>query len=365
MGSLPRSISPLRPARHGSLRARLHDSSSRSPVAEKRFPAIPKGSEGTAGAGLDDRPGSLVGLQNLGNTCFINTCVQCLSSLAPFCGFFLSNNHMFQLNKDSSMKGTLALSFGELLHKISHGAAFTSVSAATLRERVGKFAPQFTGARQHDCQELLRFLLDGLHEDLRLSITTNALMDIYDYQQLYENAASAQAAMVQYYDGNFSEIISSFGGQLVSILKCGTCGHTSNCFDPFLDLSLPFPEESQVREGEAAASSESRTSRPVELLDCFGAFCGTETLDGDNMYMCDTCGCRREASKQLRLVRVPQIMVVHIKRFCYTSTAREKLVTALSFPETGLDLSPFTVEGGGGRGGTAPIYDLKAVSLHR
>lgn len=368
MGAMPRSMSPIRPAKHDSMRQRLYDSPSRSPVAEQRFPGAPQSGKGAA-AGLNDRTGArgLVGLQNLGNTCFINACVQCLSSLPPFSRFFLSNNHMFQLNKDSSMKGTLALSFGELLHKIHQGVAFTSVSAATLRERVGKFAPQFTGARQHDCQELLRFLLDGLHEDLRSAASTTALMDVYDFQQQYENAAPAQAAMVQYYDGNFSEIISSFGGQLVSILKCGTCGHTSNCFDPFLDLSLPFPEESQMREGEpaTAASGEGHTSPQVDLLDCFGAFCVTETLDGENMYMCETCGCRRNASKQLRLVRVPPCLVVHIKRFRYTSTARERLGTELSFPETGLDLSAFMVDGGGGRGGTAPIYDLKAVSLHR
>jgi len=136
-------------------------------------------------------------LQNLGNTCFINTCVQCLSNLAPFSNFFLENHHIFRLNKGSSMKGTLALSFGELLHKICHGAPYSSVSAGTLKERVGKFAPQFTGCKQHDCQELLRFLLDGLHEDLCSDVSMESLMRIYQLQSSYQHAATAQACMVQ------------------------------------------------------------------------------------------------------------------------------------------------------------------------
>jgi len=148
-------IGSLPDRKDAGIRARLHDSPSRSPVAERRFPLRGGGGErdraGSAGEGGTEVRG-LVGLQNLGNTCFINTCVQCLSNVAPFGNFFLHNHHMHKLNKSSSMKGTLVLSFGQLLHKVYHSAAYSSVSAATLRERVGKFAPQFTGFRQHDCQ---------------------------------------------------------------------------------------------------------------------------------------------------------------------------------------------------------------------
>lgn len=218
MSSLPHPTHGGRaPHMHAGMQARMHDSPSRSPVAERRFPRRGGAGERGVGGGGEGKVEArgLVGLQNLGNTCFINTCVQCLSNLAPFGKFFLSNRHIFKLNKNSSMKGTLVLSFGELLHKICHGTAYSSVSAATLREQVGKFAPQFTGCRQHDSQELLRFLLDGLHEDLCSATTVDELMKVYDFQQQYAHAANAQASMVQYYESNFSQIISSFGGQLV------------------------------------------------------------------------------------------------------------------------------------------------------
>ena len=41
-----------------------------------------------------------------------------------------------------------------------------SVSPVAFKAKVAKFAPQFQGYAQQDGQELLAFLLDGLHEDL-------------------------------------------------------------------------------------------------------------------------------------------------------------------------------------------------------
>ena len=300
-----RALSPkcTSPNRREDMRARLHDSPCRSPLAERRLPCVSAGSRGEKQGAQGSQVRRLVGMQNLGNTCFINTCVQCLSNLDPFGDFFLANQHIFQLNKHSSMKGTLALSFGELLHKVCHGTAFSSVAAATLRDQVGKFAPQFTGVRQHDCQELLRFLLDGLHEDLRCQAPVDTLMNVYGFQPEYEHAAAAQGAMLQRYEGNFSHVMRAFSGQLVSIVRCSTCGHSSHTFDPFLDLSLPIPEKYHVKENAAGGGAAGVGAQIVDLLECLESFCASELLEGDNMYMCETCGCKRKASKQLRLVR--------------------------------------------------------------
>ena len=91
----------------------------------------------------------------------------------------------------------------------------------------------------------------------------------------------------------------------MSIVRCKTCGHTSNSFDPFLDLSLPIPEQSQVKEGQgqtdgARGGGGGGGGHKVDLLECLDAFCAAETLSGDDMYSCSKCACRREASKQLR-----------------------------------------------------------------
>ncbi|KAJ1480958.1 hypothetical protein T484DRAFT_1955288 [Baffinella frigidus] len=302
-------------------------------VAERRFP-VPSVACGSEVPGL-------VGLQNLGNTCFMNVVVQCLASLSAFSSFFLDNHHMFSLDQHSRMKGTLALSFGEVLHKLHSSPALCAVPPAVLKERIGKYAPQFTGSHQHDAQELLRFLLDGMHEDLRFARADLHLLEV----ELGEDDSQAEAserASMRFYNGMSSHVLAAFGGQLASTVTCVSCEAKSVTRDPFLDLSLPIPDEEDS-----------------SLVECLAAFTESELLDGENMYWCSGCAGARAAHKTLRLSHLPSVLAIHLKRFSYTETSRKKKTTRISFPEVGLSLAPFASQ---------PFanheYDLAALALH-
>ncbi|OAO95643.1 UBP8 [Arabidopsis thaliana] len=108
----------------------------------------------------------LTGLQNLGNTCFMNSSLQCLAHTPKLVDFFLGE-YSKEINLDNplGMKGEIALAFGDLLRSLWAPGAST-VAPRTFKAKLARFAPQFSGFNQHDSQELLAFLLDGLHEDL-------------------------------------------------------------------------------------------------------------------------------------------------------------------------------------------------------
>jgi len=116
-----------------------------------------------------------VGLDNLGNTCFMNSILQCLTHIRPLAQFFLLNKITAlkeQINAKSPTRGVLALSFAYLCRELSQTAqksgvhSSTSITPTNFKKAVGAYAPHLLDYQQQDSHEFLRFLLNGMSEDL-------------------------------------------------------------------------------------------------------------------------------------------------------------------------------------------------------
>ncbi|XP_061218316.1 ubiquitin carboxyl-terminal hydrolase 4 isoform X1 [Neopsephotus bourkii] len=185
------------------------------------------------------QPG-LCGLSNLGNTCFMNSALQCLSNTPPLTDYFLEDKYEAEINQNNplGMRGEIAEAYAELIKQMWSGRQ-SHVAPRMFKTQVGRFAPQFSGYQQQDSQELLAFLLDGLHEDLN-RVKKKPYLELKDANGRPDSAV-AKEAWENHRLRNDSIIVDIFHGLFKSTLVCPKCSKVSVTFDPFCYLTLPLP----------------------------------------------------------------------------------------------------------------------------
>ncbi|CAL8104877.1 unnamed protein product [Calicophoron daubneyi] len=271
------------------------------------------------------RNGGMVGLNNLGNTCFMNSILQCLSNTTPLLEYCLSGRYTSELNKSSSMHGNLFASYVTLMRELwDPEMVNSSTSPHQFKTQIQRFAPRFVGYAQQDSQEFLRYLLEGLHMDVnRVTKRPRPVTPDYAAEDRLGDHEKADIYWRRYLSMDNSEIVDIFVGQLMSTLECAECGFKSTTFDPFWDLSLPIPKKPNV-----------------SLMDCLKLFTAKEDLDGNERPVCGRCKVRRRCSKSFSIQKFPRILVLHLKRFS-GERFRSKMSLLVDYPVTELNMTEF------------------------
>ncbi|THC95400.1 hypothetical protein EYZ11_005124 [Aspergillus tanneri] len=206
-------------------------------------------SEPPRGRRKDGKPRGNTGLSNLGNTCYMNSALQCVRCVEELSYYFLNDVYKQDLNPSNPLahNGEVAKAYANLLRLIYDVAGQSSFAPRQLKNTIGRYGPAFSGYSQQDSQEFLLFLLDGLQEDLN-RIQKKPYIEKPDStdEMVHDKAALAEFANKCwdiYKARNDSVITDLFAGMYKSTLHCPECDKVSIIFDPFNNLTLQLPIE--------------------------------------------------------------------------------------------------------------------------
>lgn len=278
----------------------------------------------------------LCGLENLGNTCYINSILQCINNLPIFSAYIRKRLYMNQLehNKldpDKTITDNLSKLFTNMFieNKI--------LVPKTIKILSGIKCDIFSGFDQNDSHEYLNFILDQIHTDIRYPIKdiryNNIRSSVADYIALHKKIRTimldhnisdqdkihAQNEFNRYIDEHKNDVVIAhsymywsnyirvnhnsvindlFTGLFHSTVKCLECNNISHNFEPFNVISV-----------------EIDNTNGDTLDSCITSFIKEEQLTDHNMYMCDVCNKKVNAIKSINIWDAPEYLIIHIKRF--------------------------------------------------
>ncbi|XP_049284011.1 ubiquitin carboxyl-terminal hydrolase 8 isoform X1 [Anopheles funestus] len=259
----------------------------------------------------------LTGLKNLGNTCYMNSILQCLSNTYFLNEFFHDPSFKMHLNRNNKTQGKIGEEVAAVIKALWTGQ-YKCIASKNLRYVVGQYERQFGGIEQQDSHEFLTILMDWLHSDLQtkqMQISTSL-----------DQMPPSEKAWIEHFKGKGSYISELFYGQIKSTVKCTRCHKESATYESFSNLSLELPQDSNI----------------CYLENCLDMYFNGEEVRG---WHCPKCKSNQDAIKKLDISRLPSILVVHFKRFYADpdtmATVYRKKQTLVKFPLSELNMTRY------------------------
>lgn len=269
----------------------------------------------------------IVGLQNRGNTCYLNTSIQCLSHINPLTEFFVSDKYTEDLNnrfQELKQKKINEIIFTKEYAKLVKvlWSSNTQIEPKTIHQLIQKYDDRFSGYDQQDAQESLALILDYLHEGLKYDVEINFSGSIETEldEIMVESIKNWKTTLKEKYSIIAQLFFGQFINKVMSLEESNKDQLVSKTFEMFNLLNVPIYGNT--------------------LYDSLAKFFEKEILE--SKYYDEKNKQYIDAYRQIKLMRVPKYCIIVLKRYKNQIGNLFKSNSMITFPIDNLDLTPYS-----------------------
>tara|TARA_B110000971_G_C19979042_1_gene486441 strand:- start:240 stop:1259 length:1020 start_codon:yes stop_codon:yes gene_type:complete len=276
------------------------------------------------------------GLANLGNTCYMNSALQCLSHLTTF----HPNNEKFFNECKRSNQDSLIYEWFQFQRKMWSNDSSEVHNPINLLRRFQQLCSEkdlyFSNFNQNDIDEFLTLFLDLLHQGVSREVTMTFSKKVDDEADKIN--LKSNETWSRFYAKDYSYIVDNFYSQLLAITSCTDCEYYTTNHDPIQVISLEIPN---------SASS---------LECCLSEYMKKLRLDEDNLWQCDECKNSVRPFKQTRLWKTSDVLFILVKRY----RKNQKIDKFLKYPMN-LNLKDYNINYSSKKSNQ---YALQSMAIH-
>lgn len=242
----------------------------------------------------------LIGLKNIGNTCFLNSSIQALSNTLPLTHYILSDKWKEDVSDTNKKRHEYYIlsNYIRLLVEVWKEKPNNDLSIKqgmlvprTFKSNLEVFVKKYVGYDQHDAHECITYILEYIHKAMSREIKMNLIDG--DYPEELIDGVSRWKGL---FEKDYSFIIELFYGELQGVTTCVECNYSSKIYDPYSTLTLLLPNNNE---------------------ECNLQNLLKKHLTDKNItdWKCERCNILTQCNHETNIISMPPILIVHLKRF--------------------------------------------------
>jgi ubiquitin C-terminal hydrolase len=250
----------------------------------------------------------LIGLENIGATCYMNATLQCFCHIQKFVEYFKYNQRPIELTKQS--RDNLTSSFKLLIEKLwqdnyDQNKINQSYAPREFKNKISKLDPLFDGIKANDSKDLVNFIILTLHKELNFvqeEIKINTKVDETNQALVFQNFLNC------FKMNNQSLISAIFYAFNCNIIQCTGCQSCSYSYQTYFFLNFPLEKVRNFKyNGQNGGDI-------VSLDDCFLYDRQINYMFGNNAMYCNQCGMIQNKTYCTILTTIPEILIIILNR---------------------------------------------------